>query len=166
MSLRLAEGKRLDWIDTRKESGFSNFLFIDQHYSAHPVMRRIFSLARKHEFHSVLIEELASSNCALLASEDEAMAKRQPDFKESIVHRFSFLRSLPERQITSEDFIGSAIFKSDHFGGLPRPRQPVYEAVLPPPRTATANNFIHCGRSYQFHTSIGDFSASGVLYAQ
>jgi len=41
MSLRLAEGKRLQWIDTRRESEFSNFLFVDQEYAAHPVMRRI-----------------------------------------------------------------------------------------------------------------------------
>ncbi len=166
MSLRLAEGKRLQWIDTRRESGFSNFLFVDQNYAAHPVMRRVFSLARKHRFQSVLIEELDASSCATLAEENAALAKRQPDFTHSRVLRFAFLRVLPDQPVAPGDFIGSAIFKSDSFSGLPQPRQHVYEAVLPAPRGAAENNFIHCGRSYDFHTGVGDFSAAGVLYAQ
>jgi hypothetical protein len=166
MSLRLAEGKRLQWIDTRRESGFSNFLFVDQEYAAHPVMRRIFSLARKHGFRSVLIEELDAANCTTIAEEDAALAKRQPDFTDSRVHRLSFLRSLPDQPPGAGDFIGSAIFKSDSFSGLAQPRQHIYEALLPPPRGAAENNFIHCARTHQFHTSVGDFSAPGVLYAQ
>ncbi len=166
MSLRLAEGKRLRWVDTRLENGFSNFLFVDQYYAAHPVMRRIFSLARKRGFQSVLIEELDAANCPTLSEEDEALAKRQRDFTGSRVHRFAFLRGLPNQPVTEGDFIGSAIFKTDSFSGLPQPRQHVYEAVLPPPRGAAGNNFVHCARSYDFHTGVGNFSASGVLYAQ
>jgi hypothetical protein len=166
MSLRLAEGKRLQWSDTRRESGFSNFLFVDQEYASHPVMRRIFSLARKHGFQSVLIEELDAANCATLAEDASALAIRQPDFTGSKVHRLSFLRCLPDQAPAPGDFIGSAIFKSDSFSGLPQPRRHVYEALLPPPRGAQENNFIHCSRQYDFHTSVGDFSASGVLYAQ
>lgn len=166
MSLRLAEGKRLQWVDTTQESGFSNFLFVDQEYGAHPVMRRIFSLARKHAFHSVLIEELDAASCATIAEEDAALAKRQPDFTGSRVRRLSFLRSLPDHPPGEGDFIGSAIFKSDSFSGLPQPRQHIYESLLPPPRGAAENNFIHCARTHRFHTSVGDFSASGILYAQ
>src|SRR5437870_86018 len=115
MSLRLAEGKRLQWIDTRQETGFSNFLFVDQEYAAHPVMRRIFSLARKQNFQSVLIEEVDAGNSATIAEEDAALSKRQPDFTGSRVHRLSFLRSLPEQVPNASDFIGTAVFKSDSF---------------------------------------------------
>lgn len=166
MSLRLAEGKCLQWIDARQQVGFSNFLFVDQEYAAHPVMRRIFSLARKQNYQSVLIEELDASNCATLAEEDDALAKRQPDFIGSRTHRLSFFRSLPEKQPASDDFIGTAVFKFDSFSGLAQTRQHIYEAVIPPWRTTEDNNFIHCSRAYGFHTSAGDFAATGVLYAQ
>jgi hypothetical protein len=166
MNLRQAEGKLLRWIDTRRESGFSNFLFVDQNYAAHAVVRRIFSLARKRGFQSVLIEELSAYDCATIADEDAALAKRQPDFTGSLVHRLSFLRSLPNQAAALSDFIGGAILKSDSFSGLPQPRRHVYEAVMPPPRGASENNFIHCARRYEFRTSAGEFSVDGVLYAQ
>jgi hypothetical protein len=48
MNLREAPGKQLEWIGTGISKGFSNFDFIDLRYSSNPVLRRIFSLARKH----------------------------------------------------------------------------------------------------------------------
>jgi len=166
MSIRGAEGKRIAWTDTRRESGFSNFLFIDQNYASHPVLRRIFSLARKHGFQSILIEDIDPAGCATVAEENAALALRQPDFTGSRVHRITFFRCLPDQNPTAQDFIGGAIFKSDSFSGLAQPSSHVYEAVLPPPRNAAGNNFIHCQRGYDFHTGVGDFSAKGVLYAQ
>ena len=50
MDFRQAAGKKLQWLDTGLDKGFSNFLFVDQHYSSNPVLRRIFSLARKHTY--------------------------------------------------------------------------------------------------------------------
>jgi hypothetical protein len=166
MSLRLAQGHRIEWIDTRKESGFSNFLFVDQRCSSHPVMRRIFSLARKQRFQSVLIEELRASDCATIAADDVALARRQSDFTRSHVQRFSFLRSLKGEAPGPDDFIGSAIFRSDSFSGFPSPRHHVYEALIPPPRDASENNFIHCSRQYRFHTSAGDFAVKGVHFTR
>jgi hypothetical protein len=166
MSMRQAEGTGARWLDTRVEAGFSNFLFIDRNYSAHPVMRRIFSLARKHGFQSVLIEDLEERNCPLLSEENEALAKRMPNFKDSKVQRLCFFRSPSDRDPAPADFIGSVIFKSDSLTGLPHPRSHVYEALLPPPRSSQENNFIHCGRRYEFHTAVGDFSSHGALYAQ
>ncbi len=52
MSMRAAPGRRLDWIDTRIEAHFSNFLFIDRRYRSHSVLRRLFSLARLHGYQS------------------------------------------------------------------------------------------------------------------
>lgn len=166
MSMRQSSGTQADWLDTRIEAGFSNFLHIDRMYSAHPVMRRIFSLARKHGFQSVLTETLDEATCPTLAEENAALAIRDPSFTRSKVQRLSFFRCRPNCEPTQDDFIGSAIFKSDHFAGLPKPKSHVFEALLPPHRKAVENNFIHCERSYDFKTSVGDFSARGVLYAQ
>ena len=165
MSMRLAEGTQADWLDTRPEAGFSNFLFIDRNYSAHPVMRRIFSLARKHGFQSVLIEHLDEGRCPTITEENEALAIRQPNFTGSEVHRLSFFRCPPNNEPMPGDFIGSVVFKTDTFTGFPNPRSHVYEAVLPPSRNSQENNFIHCCRRYDFHTSAGNFSAR-ALYAQ
>lgn len=164
--MRHSPGNVIDWLDTRIESGFSNFLHIDRNYSAHGVMRRIFSLARKHGFQSVLIESLDEATCPTVAEENSAMAVRDRSFTKSDVQRLSFFRCRPGAEPASDDFIGSAVFKTDHFTGLPRPRSHVFETLLPPHRKSEENNFIHCGRTYDFKTAVGDFSASGVLYAQ
>jgi len=165
MNFRQAQGKQIQRLDTGIEGNFFNFLFVDQHYASNPVLRRIFSLARKLQHHSLLIEEITEADCALLAAENKTLAVRRPDFQRSEVHRISFLRSPVNQAPTQPDFIGYVIFKRDFFSGQP-PRSHVFESVMPPFRQAEHNNFIHCQRLYELNTSLGKFSVSGVLYAQ
>ena len=115
MNFRIAQGSRVEWLDTRIEAGFSNFLFIDGRYRSHPVLRRIFSLARKLGYQSLLIEEIGEANCQLLTEENAAIRLRSPDFQVSTVHRLSFWRCPPDQMTDPQDFIGYAIFKSDRF---------------------------------------------------
>lgn len=166
MNFRAAHGIKLDWIDTRIESGFSNFLYIDRHYRSHSVLRRIFSLARVLGFQSLLIEELREDSCGVLAEENATLLVRRPDFTRSITHRLTFWRCAPERVTSSADFVGYAIFKSDYFTGAPQQFDHVYESVLPSVRLEDQNNFIHCRRAYTVQTSAGLQSVTGVLYAQ
>lgn len=166
MNFRQATGTTVHRLDTGIEKNFSNFLFVDQRYGSNPVLRRIFSLARKHEYHSLLTEEISEANCALLASENQAMAIRRPDFQRSEVHRISFFRCPADQVPALTDFIGYAVFKSDFFAGQPQPRVHVFESVMPPVRQVDQNNFIHCQRDYEINTSLGKFSVTGVLYAQ
>ncbi len=49
MNFREVKGRQLEWLNTGIEHGFSNFLFVDRRYRSNNVLRRIFSLARKHE---------------------------------------------------------------------------------------------------------------------
>jgi hypothetical protein len=67
MNFREANGRQPTTENTGLDAGFSNFLFVDQHYGANPVLRRIFSQARKHNFQSVLVEEISEADCSLLA---------------------------------------------------------------------------------------------------
>jgi len=166
MSFRAAPGQRVDWIDTRIESGFSNFLFIDQRYRSHPVLRRIFSLARFHQYQSLMIEEIQEAACPLLGEENSVLRLRRSDYQGSTTHRLSFWRCVPERAASPADFIGYAIFKSDSFTGLPLPQDHIYEAIMPPARIEAQNNFIHCRRDYSVQTCAGTQSVRGVLYAQ
>jgi hypothetical protein len=165
MSMRSAPGKRLDWIDTRIEEKFSNFSFIDKHYRSHSVLRRIFSQAQQHKYQALLIEELSSTTCPLLAEEDAALRLRMADFKGSITHRLSFWNCPPDHP-TAGSFLGYVIFKSDYFSKRKHPMDHIYEAVLPPMRLPTHNNFIHCQRTYAVNTVAGVQHVSGVLYAQ
>lgn len=166
MTLRSALGRRLDWLDTRVEAGFSNFLFIDKQYRSHPVLRRIFSLARLLSYKSLLIEDLTDNTCELLTDENRALSLRSSDYRNSTTHRLSFWRCLPDQVTAPEDFIGYAIFKSDRFDARLAPQDHVFEAVLPPVRLEAQNNFIHCRRTYTVQTAAGPQSVSGVLYAQ
>lgn len=166
MSMREAPGRRLEWIDTRIEIHFSNFLFIDRQYRSHSVLRRIFSLARMHHYQSLLIEELSEDTCPLLAEENAALSVRKLDYQGSTTHRLSFWRCLPDSPTKPEDFVGYAVFKSDRFNGSPLPLDYIFEAVMPPVRLEGQNNFVHCRRNYAVETAAGTQTVNGVLYAQ
>ena len=76
MNFRQAIGKQIQRLDTGVERNFSNFLFVDQKYGSHPVLRRIFSLARKLKYQSLLIEQITEADCALLAAENNSESHR------------------------------------------------------------------------------------------
>lgn len=166
MDFRGAPGHRIDWLDTRIQAGFSNFLFVDREYRSHPVLRRICSLARKHNYQSLLLEELKEEECSSLANENAALAKRRSDYRGSTVHRLSYWRCLPDQVSGVGDFIGYAVFKSDRFSGQDHQQDHIYEAVMPSVRGKDQNNFIHCSRRYSVNTAAGKQTVSGVLYAQ
>jgi len=166
MIFRRAPGTILDWHDARIESGFSNFLFVDRNYRSHSVLRRILSLARKHQYQSLLVEEIQECDCALLAEENAALKIRCPTFQRGSAHRLSFWRCAPGAPAGPEDFIGYAVFKMDQLCASAPPEGHVYEAVLPPVRLTEHNNYIHCIRTYTVRTEVGSQVVSGVLYAQ
>jgi hypothetical protein len=129
-------------------------------------LRRIFSLARKLEFRSLLIEEIRETECSLLAEENAALRLRQPAFKSSQIHRISFFRSPKDQAPAPQDYIGYVVFKSDTFAACPAPEDHIFESVMPAPRQTEQNNFVHCFRDYQVQTAAGTFKVKGVLYAQ
>jgi hypothetical protein len=166
MNLRQAPGREIDRINTGVSKGFSNFDFIDSHYSSNPVLRRIFSLARKQDFESLRIEELDASTCSTIKEDDDALKVRRSDFQRSETHRISFFRCATCDSAKPDDFIGYVIFKRNYFSSLPAPRVHVYESVMPPTRRSAQNNFIHTWRKFKITTSLGQFTTEGVLYAQ
>jgi hypothetical protein len=166
MNFRSAEGTVIDWLDTGISKHFSNFLFVDQRYGSDPVMRRIFSLARRLKYESLLIEQISEGGCPLLLEENLAIKLRRPDHQGSIVHRLSFFRTPTGQKPSPGDLCGYAIYKSDQFSGPPPIIDHVYECVMAPVRGTNENNFIHCIRPYQIHTDLGDYQVAGVLYAQ
>ncbi len=166
MNFREAVGRQIRWENTSLSDGFSNFLFVDEHFGSNPVLRRIFSQARKHDYQSVLIEEIVESECSLLAEENEALATRRSDFIKAEAHRVSFFLSAKDQIPRREDFLGYAVFKWDHFSKESKPRARVFESVMRPCRTEDQNNFIHCSRDYEVNTMAGCFPVKGVLYAK
>lgn len=166
MDFRQASGKQVQWIDTGIEKCFSNFLFVEQNYQSDHVLRRIFSQARRHNYQSVLVEEISEADCHLLAEENQALVIRRPDFQKSVVHRISFFLCPSNTSPAPSDYLGYVVFKQDYFTNLPQPRAYVFESVMQPFRRETENNFIHCARHYEVNTALGNFSVTGVLYAK
>jgi len=166
MDFRQTIGRQSQRLDAGIDDRFSNFLYVDQHYHSNAVLRRVFSLARKHGYCSLLVEEIAESDCALMASENGAIAVRQANYQRSDVRRISFFRSKSDRPPAPTDFIGYVVFKRDFFADKPQPRVHIFESVMPPFRQTEHNNFIHCKRRYELNTTLGKFTVSGVLYAQ
>lgn len=166
MDFRSVQGTAIDWHDTRLESGFSNFHFVDRHYRSHSVLRRILSIARQHDYRSLLIEDIREADCALLAEENAALRTRCPSFQGSTVHRLSFWTCPPNAASGPDDFLGYAVFKMDLLDPGRPPEGHVYEAVLPPVRSGDHNNYIRCLRNYKVQTTAGVFPVTGALYAQ
>jgi len=159
---RSAPGRFVEW--GRTDGTFSNFEFVDTSFGSHPILRRILSLARKLNYGGLLIEAIDESDCALLAEENAALARRLPAFRSASVTRLSFFAGT--RKEAPGAFLGYAIFRQDaHTGAIPTFTH-VFEAVLRMPRGRKANNFVHCQRDYQVSTSLGQFTVRGVLYAQ
>ena len=139
MSFRLAPGHIVRWENTALP-GFSNFGFCEDYYKAHSVLRRILSLARKLKYRSIVVEEIRVADCAILQEENDALAKRKSDFQGSTVHRLTFLKCLSGSAPQPHEFLGYAIFKTDHFGGNVS-RAHVYESVILAIRTAIITSF-------------------------
>jgi hypothetical protein len=156
----------MEWIPTGIQSGFSNFRFIDDRFHSSPVLRRLFSLARKLGYESLIIEEIQESDCQLFEEESVSLACRESRFQKSKVFRLLFLKCQPETEPQPDDLLGYTIFKEDYFQSESGPRFHVYEAVMTPCRNASLNNFIHCARDYMVRSPLGEISTRGVLYAQ
>lgn len=163
-SFRLAPASSVEWIDVRKSQGFSNFHYVDQHFLSSSHLRRILSLARKHDYQSMVVEEIQESDCELFQQENEALAKRCSDFQSSRVRRLLFLSG--QKDEDPGKLLGYAIFREDHYQGQVIPRTHVYESVVLPPRDCHSNNFLHSSRDYSLSCSLGDLQTQGVLYGQ
>jgi len=166
MNFRETKGKQIQWENTAIAIGFSNFRFVEQHYDSHLALRRLFSLARKLEFKSVLIDEISESECSLLEEENKALALRSPDYQKSEVHRISFFKCSAGEAPEQADFLGYVVFKRDYYSSQKQPRAHVFESITVPHRQHGQNNFVHTGRQYKVNTSVGEFAVFGVLYAQ
>lgn len=146
-----AEGRPIGWVDTRIEAGFSNFVYVDHHFHSSPVLRRIFSIARKLGFQSVLLEEICETNSHLLSVENLALSERCPTFTDALLLRACFFRSGPHSVPDNKkgDCLGYVALKIDRFKDRPsNPNFHVYEAVLRPPGSEAGNNFMHCTQCF------------------
>ncbi|MDB6041372.1 MAG: hypothetical protein JWM99_5213 [Verrucomicrobiales bacterium] len=166
MDFRESSGRVLSQEDTSVEAGFSNFIYIDRNYDSNLVLRRIFSLARKLQFRSLLVEQIDGADCKLLDEENEQLAVRKSAFKGSIVHRLSFFKNAKGTHPNADDFLGYVIYKRDFFSDVASPTVHIFESVTRPFRQKAQNNFIEPLRKYRVNTCIGAFEVEGVLYAQ
>jgi hypothetical protein len=165
-------GQKQGFRKTDRATGHSNFGFLNDFLnglslsSYHRALLRVFSLARKHDYQSVLIDEIDSNDSAFLTEENRELVRIRPDFIESKVFKFSFFSVDNEETIDTGSFLGYAVFKVDYYKN-DLPIGYVFEAILPPPRGHDQNNFVHCKRSYRVANSLGsNFVVAGTLYAQ
>jgi len=163
-------GNKEEHRKTDRNSGHSNFLYVGSFLEKHGALPystqllRIFSLARKLNFQSVLVDEIACGECPQLAEENTVLKLVDDKYSHSQVYKFSFFGK--EGPSCPPVFLGYAVYKIDHYRGG-RPFGHVYEAVLSPPRTKNENNFLHCKRRYLVANSSGsDYHVTGALYAQ
>ena len=144
--------------------GFSNFEFVARRFGGTNTLRRIFSLARKLGYRSMLEEKINDDHPSKYA-EDEALRKSGQGFTHSEMYRLSFFTSLRNVTPTQNEFLGYVVVRTDWYDNKPSWTY-VYESVLKPFRTEAQNNFLHCKRKYQVANQYGVFEVEGTLYAQ
>jgi len=167
-------GQKVEVRETSREVGHSNFQYVGEFLNQHGAspystqLLRIFSLARKLRFQSVLVDEISCDESSLLKEENDALRLVDTDdskFSYSKVFKFSFFGNA-KNEDSGSPFLGYAIFKIDHFKGT-RPFGHVFESVLTAPRTTLENSFLNCKRQYVVTNSEGkNFPVTGALYAQ
>lgn len=146
---------------------FSLFTYAEKNLASTPPIRRLFSLCRRSEAVSVVIEDVPAEDC--VASENAAIVARFPDHKNVALKRLSFWKKTisNEADIAScedADCLGYAIIKQDRVPSLPMDYWFVFEAVIP----KYSHHHNYCPVTSNFKVRIGakTFTVNGCLYAQ
>lgn len=105
VGFRSAKGRNLEWLPTGIQTGFSNFRFIDEGFHSSPVLRRLFSRARKLGYESLVIEEIDEPACELFREESAALAIRESRFQKSSVFRLLFLKCPPNSVLEPDESV-------------------------------------------------------------
>jgi hypothetical protein len=114
-----------------------------------------------------LIDRISCEESTFLTVENQELMARNIGYANSEVLKFSFFKEGSIDQINSESFLGYAVVKIDRDSQGQPLWHHVFEAILPPPRTSSQNNFLHCQRPYRVVNTLGnDFVVNGALYAQ
>jgi len=145
----------------------SLFQLAEEKFSSAPPIRRLFSLCRRSESESVVIEDVPAQDC--VASENHALLARFPDCKHVALKRISFWKKKVEKEddlknCKSADCQGYALLKQDIVPSQKYDRWHVFEAVIP--KYQHHHNYCPVSSSFKFRAVAKEFEVKGCLYAQ
>jgi len=146
---------------------FSSFEHVDRIYSdGTPAIRRLFSLARSHDAHTLMIEEIEPAG--IISDENDEIKHYVADHEMKGLKRISFWRSrftVPDESICrEEDCVGYAILKHDTAPSKDYDEWHVYEAVFEKYRDS--HNCVPSPMKYTVALGGERISVEGLLYAQ
>lgn len=147
----------------RAERPFSNFDFIDEHFSGCPTLARLMSQARSQGIKTIVTEKLKRS--ADLREEDEDLATATGTQVSSEAYRVTFFATSIKRltKASRADIIGYAILKRDALGAKQSAWR-VYESVLK--KSSLVHNFIRGEQEWTCAAGPAKFTFPGYLYAE
>lgn len=148
------------------EPPFSSFDFIEKHYGDFNSLRRLFSIARAHEFKTISIENIHADG--IIKEENEDIISVFPDYKMGSLQRLVFWNVVLSRHdditnLSNENIIGYAIIKHDIIPGK-RSKWHVFESVLRKYRHE--HNCIPIIRNYEIQIAYQKFNTTGIMYCQ
>lgn len=145
---------------------FSGFQFAEDRFAGSPPIRKLFSLNRCREGHTLIIEKVPAEGT--VKDENEEMAALYPDFLHVDLCRISFWKKAVNEDalgdLTSADCIGYALLKLDQVPSQDFNRWIIYEAVFatyPHP-----HSYVNASRSFEFRVGDKRYHIHGCLYAQ
>ena len=149
------------------DSPFSSFHFVDRNYGeSNHAIRRLFSLARSQDAHTLMIEKIEP--IGMISDENDEIRCYATDYKMKGLNRISFWESRfanPEACVYSEeDCIGYAILKHDTVPSKSYDKWHVFEAVFK--KYPHKHNCVPNPMKYTVTLGRGQLHIKGLLYAQ
>jgi hypothetical protein len=146
---------------------FSSFDHIDSHYQDNnPAIRRLFSLARAQDAHTLVTEEIDPAG--VITDENAEIAQYCNDYQMTGLNRVSFWKSdfssIGSDTLREEDCLGYAILKRDQSVTRNYHRWHVFEAVLK--KYDHKHNCVPNPGKYEVTIGNGRDIFSGLLFAQ
>ena len=162
---RLVPGTTIKCIPTQNDI-FSAFDFIEVNYGELSSLRRLFSLARSHDFKTLTIESIPEKG--IIEEENHEIRQLYPDYSMKGLQRLafwntSFKKTNEIKKFTDDNLIGYAILKLDQPTNKIC-RWHVFESVLK--KYSHKHNCIPHPRNYEINIAGKHLVAHGIMYCQ
>lgn len=147
-------------------SPFSSFDFIEKRYGDFNTLRRLFSIARTHNFKTVSIESIVP--LGIVSEENKEIESLFPGYRMGALQRFAFwneqLISADDiSSLTDKNLIGYAIIKHDIIPDK-KAKWHIFESVFR--KYNHVHNCISGARNYEIKIADSIFNVKGVMYCQ
>lgn len=161
---RLVHGNKLQIISAKQP--FSSFEFIENKFKDFSSLRRLFSIARSHQFKTLSLENIPEKG--IIAEENEDISQVFTSYEMKGLYRLAFWNTSFNNknkieELSDKNLIGYAILKCDYTKENGESWH-IFESVFK--KKSHKHNCISSLRNYKVYIDNNEFAVEGVMYCQ